>query len=159
MTNFMDPNEAGEVVEVFRAEMKLPKFDIADCQKIMDIVSNLDSLAKMDLITLAEMNVTLQAYAVWIQEEENRCLRYMNFARDNLDFIVSSEWESIESDYLDAKRIAVLANHGRAKELHATKITAQLKYDTIRQLAERINRLSKSLDTLIYAKRHLNYKS
>jgi hypothetical protein len=96
---------------------------------------------------------------MYIQETTNQCLRYINYANDNLDFIVSSEWQNTQGDYLDSKRIQVLAHHNKAKEFHSTKLVAKLKYDTLRDLSDRISKISKALETLIYAKKQFNYKN
>lgn len=159
MKNRFSTDEAGDIIELTRSEMGLPKIQINNIQNIIDFISDLDSISKMDIVRLAEMNVVLQAYAAYVQEETNRYLRYINFAKDNIDFIISAEWSNTNGDYLDAKRIQILAHHTKAAELHNMKLVAQLKYDTLRELSDKISKISKSLETLIYAKKQFTYKN
>lgn len=155
--NRFSHEEAGEMLEMYKADMKIPKVANNQIQLIIDKITSLENLATLDSPTLGEYNVILQAYAYFLQEEENKAWRYMQWADNNLDYILSTEYYNIETDYLDAKRIAVIAHNDKASDIHKNKLVAQLKYNTLKNLSVKIAGISKSIETLIYAKRTFKY--
>lgn len=155
--NRFSHDEAGEMLEMYKADMKIPKVANNQIQLIIDKITSLENLATLDNPTLAEYNIILQSYAYFLQEEENKAWRYMRWADNNLDYILSTEYNNIESNYLDAKMIAILAHNPTASEIHKNKLVAELKYNTLKNLSVKIAGISKSIETLIYAKKTFKY--
>ena len=146
-------DEFAERIETFKAEIFFPDFTPPD--NIKDIIQNIskaDVLKTLGPSDLNEYAVLLSSYSLFLTQEENRLNAYINWCESNIKFIVGKEVENAFGSFYQERDLWVRAHDANAINLGTAKLSAEVKLNSIKFIAQKVQYLSERLEGLSYAK-------
>lgn len=162
MSNLSDINRfkaedmAGEI-GVFDSDLKYPS--MPNNNDMTEVLKRVTSGTYAKTATVQEMLndlLMIEGYAVFLQDNENKQRRIINWCQDNLEYLVGQEGESIPDyigNYMPNRLTWIKANHATGQQLDKQRIVAQVKLDTIAKIHFGLQRIADAVKTCIHMRK------
>lgn len=156
VANRFESDEVTERLESAKAEMFFP--NIQPPKDIEDIINNMTrqgNIRAMGPQEVTEYAVVLSSYSLYLSIQENRYTSFINWCESNIKYIVGREINNIDISlrgYFPTMDAWIRSNNPTAMELDNRKCTAQVKLDSIKFIAQRIQFLTDTLKNLSFQK-------
>lgn len=146
-------DEFADRIETFKADIFFPDFTPPEnIKEVIQNISKADVLKTLGPEDLNQHAVLLASYSLFLTQEENRLNSYINWCEANIKFIVGRELENAFGSYYQEKELWIRAHNVNAADLSTAKLSAQVKLDSIKYIAQKVQYLSERLEGLSYAK-------
>ncbi len=154
--NRFSPDEYTERLESMKAEIFFPNFRPPEnIETIINELSNQAALRKLAPQDLSEYAIMLASYATYLSSQENRLTAFINWCEGNIKFVIGKRLDDVPEwlgNYYPTLDTYIRSHEENAISLENRKSVAQVKLDSIKFIAQRLQYLSETIKTLIFEK-------
>ena len=146
--NRYDDEEMGLDIESMRSDIKYPNIKPPNnINKILEEVSNLEILRKLDPMSVMEYASIVAYYSLYLSGEINKLEAYAKWCESNIKFIIGKRCQDING-YFTEKESYIRAHDELASSLDEKRIKAQTKFETLKFMNQKMQFLSETLQSL-----------